>query len=362
MPKTNLEQKVAIVFVLIAVCLFGASIFQQKDSLVVGASQTTLMKYASTTQTSAVSFCLTGDSCITSWTSGTLDGTFSTTSAIYFVHSSTTIPKTYTANTFSLLNTFTNSTSTLFTSTTAWVGTLTLTNALTVANGGTGSTTLSTNLLKGNGTGVMNAFAGTSCTNQFVRSLNGAGTATCATVALTSDSDLLTVSPAITGAWAFNNAATTTVAKGLYSDMFASRFYMATSTTATSTFAGNIWVGNNLDVDGRLSAKIPRIFSVATSTPSTGTTTRIMAGWPKQTTVLSMGCNTEGGGTFLVQIGDGTSSSTAVTSAATQTTTYTTLSSNATFTTGEVWFISFGSPSATTIRQLTCGMDIREDI
>lgn len=40
------------------------------------------------------------------------DGTFSTTSAIYFVNASTTIPKTYTANTFTGLQTFGNSSTT----------------------------------------------------------------------------------------------------------------------------------------------------------------------------------------------------------------------------------------------------------
>ena len=49
---------------------------------------------------------------------------------------------------------FGNATSTLFTSTTAWITTLNLTNALTVGNGGTGATTL-TGLLLGNGTGAI---------------------------------------------------------------------------------------------------------------------------------------------------------------------------------------------------------------
>ncbi|MBL8158405.1 hypothetical protein JNK62_02650 [bacterium] len=84
---------------------------------------------------------------------------FSTTSAAYFTHSSTTIAKTYTANAFTALQTFTNASSTLFSSvyassTVANIGTLNLGSALTVSNGGTGSTTL-TGLLKGNGTGAI---------------------------------------------------------------------------------------------------------------------------------------------------------------------------------------------------------------
>src|SRR3989344_3657306 len=96
---------------------------------------------------------------------------FSTTSAIHFVDASSTIPKTYTANTFTGLQTFSNASSTLFSSTyapttnliagSATIGTLNLGAALTVPNGGTGSTTL-TGILKGNGTGaVQTAVAGT---------------------------------------------------------------------------------------------------------------------------------------------------------------------------------------------------------
>ncbi|MBL8158400.1 hypothetical protein JNK62_02625 [bacterium] len=91
---------------------------------------------------------------------------FSTTSATYFVHSSTTIPKTYTANTYTGLQTFSNASTTLFSSTYAsstvgYFGSLNLGAALSVPNGGTGSTTL-TGLLKGNGTGaVLTAVPGT---------------------------------------------------------------------------------------------------------------------------------------------------------------------------------------------------------
>jgi hypothetical protein len=58
--------------------------------------------------------------------------------------------------------------------------------AVTVAQGGTGATTL-TGLVLGNGTSAMTAYGGTSCTNQFPRSLNASGSATCASVSLTAD-------------------------------------------------------------------------------------------------------------------------------------------------------------------------------
>lgn len=60
------------------------------------------------------------------------------------------------------------------------------TGQLSVARGGTGVGTI-TGLALGNGTSAFSAYAGTSCTNQFPRSLNASGVATCASVALASD-------------------------------------------------------------------------------------------------------------------------------------------------------------------------------
>jgi len=57
---------------------------------------------------------------------------------------------------------------------------------LPVANGGTGATTI-TGLVLGNGSSAMSAYTGTFCTNQFPRSLNASGVATCASVSLTAD-------------------------------------------------------------------------------------------------------------------------------------------------------------------------------
>lgn len=65
--------------------------------------------------------------------------------------------------------------------------TILTTNALvTVPQGGTGASTI-TGLVLGNGASAMSAYAGSACTNQFVRSLSAAGAATCATVALATD-------------------------------------------------------------------------------------------------------------------------------------------------------------------------------
>jgi hypothetical protein len=80
-----------------------------------------------------------------------------------------------------------------------------ITSPAAVANGGTGRTALTSNafitgagtsavnqvaltgLVLGNGASAPTAYAGTSCTNQFPRSLNANGAATCNTVSLTTD-------------------------------------------------------------------------------------------------------------------------------------------------------------------------------
>lgn len=60
-------------------------------------------------------------------------------------------------------------------------GSLLLGTPLTVPNGGTGTTNL-TGLILGNGITAMTPYAGTACTNQFIRSLNLNGVATCNSV------------------------------------------------------------------------------------------------------------------------------------------------------------------------------------
>lgn len=58
---------------------------------------------------------------------------------------------------------------------------VTLTNEQAISSLATGLMSVTT------GTGVVSGYAGTSCTNQFPRSLNGAGAASCASVSLTAD-------------------------------------------------------------------------------------------------------------------------------------------------------------------------------
>jgi hypothetical protein len=66
----------------------------------------------------------------------------------------------------------------------------------TPAGGGSSPSGVSGNLQTNNGAGALGAYAGTSCTNQFPRSLNASGTASCASVANT---DLVNSSVTIAG-------------------------------------------------------------------------------------------------------------------------------------------------------------------
>lgn len=86
-------------------------------------------------------------------------------------------------------------------------------------------------LILNSSTGVGGAYAGSSCTNQFVRSLNGAGTATCASVSLSTD---VTGSLALTSLAA--QAANTIIANGTGVSavpvaLATSSFYCATCAT-----------------------------------------------------------------------------------------------------------------------------------
>lgn len=94
----------------------------------------------------------------------------------------------------------------------------------------------------------------------------------------------------------------------------------------------------------------------STSTLGVGTTTRIFPGYPRATTFTKFGCRASGGGTFAAWIGDGTSSSTPVTSATGLSTTYTAITSNGAFTAGESFMISYSLISGT-VADPGCGFE-----
>ena len=92
---------------------------------------------------------------------------------------------------------------------------------------------------------------------------------------------------------------------------------------------------------------IDTAFLYATSTLGTGTTTLKVSGFYNATTFARIGCVGNGSGTFVAQLGDGTASTTAVVSATGNTTTFTTMSSNNSFTSGEAMYWAIGSVSGT---------------
>lgn len=102
-------------------------------------------------------------------------------------------------------------------------------------------------------------------------------------------------------------------------------------------------------------AETDTVWNISTTTTVAGSTTVMLAGPIRQTKYTQMGC-TSSGGTFNVQIGNGYSSSTMVVSSTAASTTFTTLSSNNIFYKGDRRYIVYGTPSATTITQLSCTM------
>jgi hypothetical protein len=160
------------------------------------------------------------------------------------------------ANTFTGLNIFGNATSTLLSFTTAWGGTLNLTTALAVANGGTGVATL-TGLVKGNGT---SAFTAASAGSDYV----APATTISAGAGLSGGGDLstnrtLSLNTANANTWSvlqqFSAGASTTIlsaANGLATSTIlgnatstfgagvSASYLNITGTAATSTFASGI--------------------------------------------------------------------------------------------------------------------------
>lgn len=102
-----------------------------------------------------------------------------------------------------------------------------------------------------------------------------------------------------------------------------------------------------------VSSQIDTAFIFATSTLGTGTTTLKTAGFSQASTFRKWGCSSSGSGTFVARLGDSNASSTSVVSATGLTTTFTSLSSNNSFTAGESIWYEIGSVSGTVVNP-TC--------
>lgn len=158
-----------------------------------------------------------------------------------------------------------------FASTTvATIGTLFLTNPLSVANGGTGAATL-TGCLTGNGTGAITG-SGTCYT--------GTGANPTASITLSTQNGVAatfmrsdgappldqTIAPTMSGLWKFSNTGTTTVSGGMeVGTKLGAPYFIATSTSATSFFNGSILVLNGPNLMGT-STPSAGLFTLGTST------------------------------------------------------------------------------------------------
>lgn len=256
---------------------------------------------------------------------------------------------------------------------------------------------LTSAILQTDANGLLAEYAGTSCTNQFVRSISALGIATCATVGatdvslanLTATDSTLTFSGTYNGATArtiglnLGNANTWTVNQtfNYSSSTLYSSFNVSSSTTsiigtltgaiitATQKFVGVISETFTPTTEGEsgadttsnqfkyysgsavrvLTPDIDSAFVLATSSMGTGTTTIKTAGFSRATTFGKFGCSSSGSGTFVARFGDSTSSSTAVVSATGNTTTFTTISANNAFTAGEAIWYEIGSVSGSVV-------------
>jgi excisionase family DNA binding protein len=170
----------------------GTGLTGTASALSIGGNAGTATKLAATKNINGVAF------------DGSADITISAASSTLLTNSNTFSG----TNAFTGPTTFANATSTNLFSTTASstnlfaqgasFGSISFTNIIGVANGGTGVGTL-TGIAIGNGTSAFTAGTTQTCTNQFVRSMSAAYVATCASVNLASD---------VTGTLAVGNGGT----------------------------------------------------------------------------------------------------------------------------------------------------------
>lgn len=284
-----------------------------------------------------------------------------------------------------------------------------LTTVSTPTFGGLTLTPLTSALLVTDGSGVLAEYAGTSCTNQFIRSLSALGAATCETVANTdlanstisgislgsNLADLTATNSTLTFSGAYNGGTARTVGINLAagnvwtaaSSTFVGGLTIVTATTTSATTT-NFYVSGvsrmvsvivtgisaaftaasegELGFDttyndfeffsGGATRVIPSVqyrgFNYSTTTTWTGTTTDTGL-WvtPRNLTVQTFWCKTDAG-FIATQFGDGTNFTPYVVSSTTVGTT--TPSSNNTFVQGEPLYFRFGTSTTATTKQIFC--------
>lgn len=133
----------------------------------------------------------------------------------------------------------------------------TLTGVLSIAAAGTdyAAPTSGSTVLLGNGAGGFTSYGGTSCTNQFPRSLSTTGAATCASVSLATD---VTGNLPVTNLGSGTGASSTT-------------FWRGDGTWATPSGGGTVTAVNGSTFIGSTGGTTPTISLSATGTPSSTT-------------------------------------------------------------------------------------------
>lgn len=164
---------------------------------------------------------------------------------------------------------------------------------------------------------------------------------------------------------AFNGGLTTTNATSsasFYSNLLQSLTARFTNLTATGTLTLPTIVSQTLITDANglvsgTSSPSAWSFTYSTTTATAATETIPVAGAPWGRTFNNFGC-TSNGGTANVQAGDGSASTTMVTSATGNTTTFIALSSNNAFISGEVMYVALGTWSGTGVRSVYCSASV----
>lgn len=284
-----------------------------------------------------------------------------------YIHSSTTIPKTYTANTFTALQTATNATTTYLTVTDLFTGTIKSGtwngSTIGIAYGGTNATSYNSHqLLSFNGTAIVSTSTPTAA--RYIATSTTASSFPYASSTGYTVTDIW-IGTVKSGTW---NGSTIGVAYGgTNATTFGSHMLLgfngtsvvatstpvvgsvyASSTTATSTFLGGVIMS------GRVQTKTYPSFVYASSTAFIGTTTVALGPAFDNQTFNSVKCFTDAG-TTDVYFTDGTNRMNWLQASTTVGTIP--LSTNNTFTPGEKRYIEIGNPQ-TSPKSLSCSFDI----
>ncbi|MFA5774924.1 MAG: hypothetical protein WC864_06070, partial [Ilumatobacteraceae bacterium] len=217
----------------------------------------------------------------TTWfTNGALNNALLSTDANgKLIATTTPTAATFFATSNTVASQFPYASSTAISATTGFFTTASTTN-LTVSS-------IQSSLITTSASGVASAYAGSTCTNQFVRSLNGAGAATCASVSDADFTGTLGIAHGGTGAatfgqgWIYSTGGTTALVASTSPTV---NYLTATSTTGTSFFAGAL---NVSDITGSYKYGGNTVLYASTTNSSLAVGASAAAAWMAATSTLT---------------------------------------------------------------------------